>query len=316
MKERHTKKDPGTTIKQQSQSPQNPTPNSTTPQKKLTRRQSKAAQESKNNIKETCPSFKRGHLPLRENAKRYRNLSAPHVESFDYFLEHGLDKGANDIEPVEIDLIDYGKSGGGSSGEGMTTVRSGNIGDDIDPTTTPASTHRTHDMSVVRVWFENVRISPPTGPSEGGRPMPTTTPIIDPSLSIMGNNNYQKSKRHTTKRPPITPRECRELGELYAGPMTGDICVQVSDRSFVSMGNGTGAGTTGNDNDGGNNNDLSNVVALNGTVSEVPGRIVRFHRRFGDVPIMIMSKGCHLRGKKPEYLARLGEEVCFFSFIL
>ncbi len=54
---------------------------------------------------ETCPSFRSGHLPRDQDVSRYRTLTAPHVESFDYFLETGLSAGIEDIEPAELDLI-------------------------------------------------------------------------------------------------------------------------------------------------------------------------------------------------------------------
>jgi DNA-directed RNA polymerase beta subunit len=52
------------------------------------------------------PSFGSGHLPADEDVARFRSLVAPHVDSFNFFLDVGLAAGINDIEPIEIDLID------------------------------------------------------------------------------------------------------------------------------------------------------------------------------------------------------------------
>lgn len=55
---------------------------------------------------QTCPSFRGGHLPDIADVQRLRSLTAPHVESFNYFLEKGLAAGIQSIEPAELDLID------------------------------------------------------------------------------------------------------------------------------------------------------------------------------------------------------------------
>ena len=60
-------------------------------------------------LAESCPSFRRGHLPHFEDVERLRSLTKPHVESFNYFLEVGLAKGIKDIEHAELDLVDVQK---------------------------------------------------------------------------------------------------------------------------------------------------------------------------------------------------------------
>lgn len=57
-------------------------------------------------VAETCPSFRRGHLPNDKDVEKLRYLTRPHVESFNYFLETGLNKGIKNLEPAELDLID------------------------------------------------------------------------------------------------------------------------------------------------------------------------------------------------------------------
>lgn len=162
-------------------------------------------------VRETCPSFGRGHLADPDIVQRLLGLSAPHVESFDYFLETGLRKGIADIVASEIDIVSPSS--------------------DTDET--------------VLFWVENVRITPP----------------------------IQKTAKKTTK---LTPRECRQLSVGYAGPIMGDFCFQV-------------------------------ITRRNG--SKIPGRIHKLTKQFGDMPIMVMSKACHLRGKTPSELIKLKEEV-------
>jgi DNA-directed RNA polymerase I subunit RPA2 len=55
---------------------------------------------------QTCPSFRAGHLPTASDVERLRSLTAPHVESYNYFLEHGLNAGLQCIEAAELDLVD------------------------------------------------------------------------------------------------------------------------------------------------------------------------------------------------------------------
>jgi DNA-directed RNA polymerase beta subunit len=57
-------------------------------------------------LPETCPSFRRGHVPALEDVERLRTLSRPHVDSFNFFLDQGLKKAILDIVPSELDIVD------------------------------------------------------------------------------------------------------------------------------------------------------------------------------------------------------------------
>jgi DNA-directed RNA polymerase I subunit RPA2 len=82
----------------------------------------------------------------------------------------------------------------------------------------------------------------------------------------------------------LAPRECRELGLMYSGKIQGDFCFRV-------------------------------VKHRNGLA--IPERTTRFQSQFGEMPIMVMSKACHLNGKSPAELSSMREEVrmchCFAS---
>ena len=123
---------------------------------------------------ESCPSFRSGHLPDRSDLERLRNLTAPHVESFNYLLEHGLAAGIEDIEPAELSIVDPRKQRDGTP-----------------TTTTPTIHHQNNDFSVVKFWFENVRVSKPSKE--------------DQSMDLF-------------------PRECRERRLMYAGTIRALFC--------------------------------------------------------------------------------------------
>lgn len=178
--------------------------------------------ESKGSNVQTCPSFRSGHLPAMEDVQRLRSLVDPHVQSFNYFLEVGLERGSRDIEPAELDIIDPDR------------IRNAPSSIDWNETT------------LLKFWVEHVRVSKPVKAASTGQ---------------------------TTK---LLPRECRERGLMYAGPLTGDFCYRVIQRR-------------------------------NGV--EMPSRVVRQQRSFGNMPIMVMSKGCYLEGMSPEGLVKLKEEV-------
>jgi len=204
LKKRKTKKSP----KQPSAGEEEPGPPPLT----------KESPSKQKGVKETCPSFNRGHLPKQEDVERLRSLSKPHVESFDYFLDVGLKKAIADIEPSELDLVDPKQEDKIDSGE----------------------------VDTVQFWVENVTIKAPVK-AGGGR---------------------------------LAPRECRELGLMYSGKIQGDFCYRI-------------------------------VKHRNGLT--IPERTIKFQSYFGDMPIMVMSKGCHLNGKSPAELATMREEVCMLS---
>lgn len=75
--------------------------------------------------------------------KRLRSLTAPHVDSFNYFLEEGLARGIKDLEPAELDILD------------MQKLREGGK---IDLS----------EVSTVKFWMEDVKVAKPTK-AAGGR---------------------------------------------------------------------------------------------------------------------------------------------------
>ena len=172
---------------------------------------------------ETCPSFRCGSLPHSEDVQRFRELSHPHVDSFNFFLEVGLSQAIKDIEPSEMCIVDPKKAR-------------------EDPGSIDWS-----DLTSVKFWVEDVRVTRPT------------------KANGTGTSNC------------LYPRECRERGLMYAGHMTGTFCYTIVERR--------------------------NGVAF-------PGPTVRLPKRnFGNMPIMVMSKGCHLEGLMPKDLVKLREEV-------
>ena len=95
---------------------------------------------------QTCPSFWAGHLPADDDVARLRELSAPHVESFNYFLQEGLKAGIEAIEPAELDLIDT-----------KTQLQ-----DD-------GSYRNLQDTTTVRFWMERVHVAAPTKSTPTGK---------------------------------------------------------------------------------------------------------------------------------------------------
>jgi DNA-directed RNA polymerase beta subunit len=93
-------------------------------------------------VRETCPSFTRANFSSPEKIQKFRFLSEPHVESFNYFLTVGLPKAVLDMEPIELDLIDWKQQ----------------------PTTTTTTTSEKMKSTVetLKFWFENVKIQPPS----------------------------------------------------------------------------------------------------------------------------------------------------------
>lgn len=176
-------------------------------------------------IVETVPSYRSGHLPAEEDVKRLRTLTAPHVESFNYFLDIGLPEGIKDVEPAEFDLVD------------PKILRENPGAVDWSETTT------------VRFWVEDVKIAKPLKSASSG-----------------GRSNK------------LLPRECRERGLMYSGPITATFCYVVIQRR-------------------------------NG--NEIPGRPLKMQKHFGNMPIMVLSKACHLEGSTPTELVKAREEVSY-----
>ena len=107
--------------------------------------------------------------------------------------------------------------------------------------------------------------------------------ISPPMKSGAISQNTNTNRQHPFQQPsinsfsPLTPRECRERGLMYSGSMTGEFCYQMIQ-----------SGPSG---------------------IEKQGRVMKIKKKFGDMPIMVMSKACNLRGKKPKELIQLKEEV-------
>ena len=194
----------------------------------------KSTQSSDGHIRQAVPSFHRAPLSRKSDVRKLHRLSAPHVESYNYFLDVGLARGLADVPPHELDLVDTSqvenRGVGYVPGKGADTIQ---------------------------MWLENVKIERPTKV----QPAPTGGP---------------------GKLMRLCPRECRELGITYSAPLTADFCMQVLRRD--GHGNDTPAGST-----------------------------MRLSRNFGMMPVMVMSKACHLHGKSPGELVKLREEQSEFG---
>jgi DNA-directed RNA polymerase I subunit RPA2 len=142
---------------------------------------------------QTCPSYYNGYLPTVENVQRLRTLTAPHVDSFNYFLEHGLCAGIASLEPAELDLV-----------PAATTTA---------PTSLDATQQQQQllpqDVSTVQFWVENVTIAKPKK-----------------SFSTTANNSSNDNSHYKS----LYPREARERGCMYSGTMTGTFCYRIIER--------------------------------------------------------------------------------------
>ena len=127
-------------------------------------------------IRETCPSFARGNFTSAEHLQKYRYLSEPHVESFNFFLTTGLQRAVADMEPIELDLVD-------PRAASRANVSAGTASEEV----ADSSSNTSDSVETIKFWVENVTIAPPT-------------------KDVLG--------RGTQK---LLPRECRELGIMYAG---------------------------------------------------------------------------------------------------
>ena len=88
-------------------------------------------------------------MPDMQDVQRLRAVvSAPHVESFDYFLQTGLSRGIQDLEPSELDLVNPNQ------------VRQDPNSIDWD------------DASMLQFWIEDVKVGQPTKPIRGHRQGP------------------------------------------------------------------------------------------------------------------------------------------------
>lgn len=193
-----------------------------------------SSEDSQSNIRQPIPSFTRSHQCKKSDVRKLHRLSAPHVESFNYFLDRGLAQGVRDIQPYEVDVVDASQQE--NRGVGHTP---GKVSD------------------TVKFWLENVKIGLPT------KSQPSGTSGGSKSLKLL-------------------PRECRELGIMYSAPLIGEVCIQ--------------------------------FVRRDGYGNETPtGQTQRIQRSFGMMPIMVMSRACHLHGKSPSELIKCKEEQTEFG---
>lgn len=201
----------------------------------ISTKKSKSTKSSttKSNIRQPIPSFHRSHLSQKNTLRKLSRLSAPHVESFNYFLDVGLARGVQDIVPYELDLVD------------VSQPENRGIGHEAGKSS-----------DTVEFWLENVKIGMPTKTQAGAS----------------GSSSTLK----------LYPRECRELGIMYSAPLTAEFCLQ-----FVRR-DGYGGSTP-------------------------TGSVVRFTRPFGMMPIMTMSKACHLHGLSAAELVKVKEEQSEFG---
>jgi len=133
------------------------------------------------------------------------------------------------------------------------------------------------------MWVENVRVTRPQRTASKGNSMSSTKEVTG-----------------------LYPRDCRELGLMYSGPMVGEFCYQVNQRTVTTVTSQV-EGTGGGDHTVGHPHQVQ-AKQQNTNMEEIAGKVVKIHKKFGDMPIMVMSKACHLNGKTPENLVKLKEE--------
>jgi len=227
-------------------------------------------------IKETCPSFRHGNINAISDVNLLQNLLEPHVKSFDYFLEHGLPSGINDIVPLELDVADPTSSKSKIKTNLPDEATDNFVGiNDNEFQQQKILTEKSkyiRDVEIISLWFENVCISSPSKTENNVK-------HIGPQFPSPFTREKIKS--------PLIPRECRERHIMYAGEMTGDVCIQINHRRIA--------------------NNHSNMKGVNKVV-EMKGPVRRLKKRFGEFPIMVMSQACHLRDKKPSELVSMREE--------
>jgi DNA-directed RNA polymerase I subunit RPA2 len=142
---------------------------------------------------------------------RLEHSVAPHVDSFNYFLENGIDAIVHDMLPIDIALID----GTLDAKLGFSDVRP-----DCE----------------IKMLFESITIAEPS-----------------------------KNEKNDLNNA-LFPREARESGISYTGSMHANIVIDVGDHSMT------------------------------------------INTRMGEMPIMVMSEKCHLRGLPGKELLRANEE--------
>jgi DNA-directed RNA polymerase I subunit RPA2 len=148
----------------------------------------------------TCPSFRNSHLPSRDHVNDLRKLTAPHVDSFDYFLTTGLPAAIRAIEPCELELVNPKKL---------------RINPDED-----APPIDTSEMTTVEMWIENVKIGRPSKPDGLGfnnklLPREARERRVHYSGTIYGTFCYSIIQRRNGARLPGRPVKVeRQFGEM------------------------------------------------------------------------------------------------------
>lgn len=117
------------------------------------------------------------------------------------------------------------------------------------------------EIDTVRFWIDNVTIAPPT------------------TTRVTGSSGSGTKSRSSAR---LTPRECRELRQIYAGAATCDFCYVIEHKIKDPE--------TGN------------------YVTKTTGKVNKIVKSLGDIPIMTMSSKCHLRSKTRTELISLKEE--------
>jgi DNA-directed RNA polymerase I subunit RPA2 len=115
-----------------------------------------------------------------------------------------------------------------------------------------------------------------TGTGNGGSIDWEEVPTVRFWVEDVRVNKPIKSSSAAGRNPRMLPRECRERSYTYAGQIVGNFCHQT-------------------------------VRRRNGLAME--GSTVRISKTFGNLPIMVGSKACHLAGMTPSELVKLKEEV-------
>ncbi len=133
--------------------------------------------------------------------RRLEHLIAPHVDSFDYMVEEGLDCAVKDISPMMIKLIDNKSSDIEEAGASVSRVSDDGDNEENDNQNRKSSSK---DEVNIRIHFEELRISEPYKRDIG------VTGSVSGSLD-----------------PRITPREARERGISYQGAMEVTACISI-----------------------------------------------------------------------------------------
>jgi DNA-directed RNA polymerase I subunit RPA2 len=164
------------------------------------------------------PSYADGFIS-NDTRKRLQHLVAPHVDSFDYCLDHGLIQAIEDLSYQDLKLPD--------------------------------------DGPFIKVGVTSIHVASP---------------------SVRDDNIERK----------LGPREARERGFTYAGAMSMDLVVEVTESSL-----------------GSGDSSISNSLAVGNEMCNAYTIPVKL----GNLPIMTMSSKCNLYGMDSRQLLDMKEEA-------